>query len=660
MEKIPSVKKLDQTVVNRIAAGEVIQRPSNALKELIENSLDAGSTQIQILVKDGGLKVLQIQDDGHGIRKEDMAIVCERFTTSKLNSFSDLASISTHGFRGEALASISHVAHVTITTKTADSPCAYRALYADGKLVPVKAGQSADPKACAGNNGTQITAEDLFFNTPTRLKALKSASDEYNRILDIVTRYAIHNAGVSFTCRKQGAKMADVQTSKGASIVENIKQLYGSVASELLPVQKTLDTLNVKVNGYISNANYSMKRMTMLLFINHRSVDSYAIKRAIESVYSTLLPKGGYPFVYLDLEIDPKNVDVNVHPTKKEVHFLNQDKIIESLIDMFEETLKNANDSRTFYVQTLLPGATEDVVEKPASSKPVAEYKYVRTDSSATTLDSFLTRPNKEDDVDAMDIDEDSPVITKDARVHVNLASIHTLRKGVAKSEDKEISTIFNNHTFISCVDDMLALIQYEQNIYIVNYNVASEELFYQVTLGQFHNMGKLVLSTPISIEECVLVAIEIEESKGNLPKDLGDANKVATSISTLIASKRLMLKEYYSMEITEDGKLTALPMILRDYTPCMDKLPLFFLRLGTEVEWETELGCFDSLTRELAILYSLDAPLNQSDKTDYFWKIEHLIFPSFKTHFIAPAKLKNYVVQVANLTDLYKIFERC
>lgn len=131
-----------------------------------------------------------------------MTIVCERFTTSKLNSFSDLASISTHGFRGEALASISHVAHVTITTKTADSPCAYRALYADGKLVPVKAGQSADPKACAGNNGTQITAEDLFFNTPTRLKALKSTSDEYNRILDIVTRYAIHNAGVSFTCRK--------------------------------------------------------------------------------------------------------------------------------------------------------------------------------------------------------------------------------------------------------------------------------------------------------------------------------------------------------------------------------------------------------------------------------------------------------------------------
>ena len=347
----PTIKKLDEAVVNRIAAGEVIQRPVNAIKEMIENSLDAKSTAIQVTVKSGGLKFLQIQDNGCGIRKEDMAIVCERFTTSKLSKYEDLNSIATYGFRGEALASISHVAHVTITTKTADSNCAYKARFSDGK-------PKGDPKPCAGNKGTQIVVEDLFYNMMTRKKALKSPGEEYAKIVDVIGKYAIHNSGVAFTVKKHGQNLGDIRTLNSSSIIDNISTIYGAnVAKELLSVSCDNPQYGLKVNGYITNANYSVKKLIFLLFINHRLVDSSAIRKAIDAVYSAYLPKGMHPFIYLSLEISPCNVDVNVHPTKHEVHFLHEDSVIEIIQKNVEEKLLGSNSSRTYYTQTLLPGA---------------------------------------------------------------------------------------------------------------------------------------------------------------------------------------------------------------------------------------------------------------------------------------------------------------
>ncbi|KAI8384686.1 putative DNA mismatch repair protein mlh1 [Radiomyces spectabilis] len=699
----PTIKRLEQTVVNRIAAGEIIHRPANALKELIENSLDAGSTQIQILVKDGGLKLLQIQDNGHGIRREDMGIVCERFTTSKLRKFDDLSQIATHGFRGEALASISHVAHVTITTKTAESKCAFRATYSDGKLVPPRPGQSADPKPCAGNDGTQITAEDLFYNVPTRRKALKSPSEEYNRILDIVSRYAVHNAGVAFTCRKQGTTAADIQTISSASTVDTIRQIYGSsVANELLPVEREFPELEFKMSAYVSNANYSTKRMTLLLFINNRAVESSSIKKMIEGVYAALLPKGAHPFVYLSLEINPRNVDVNVHPTKREVHFLNEEHVVNAVSDAFQNRLENANTSRTFLTQTLLPGVL-DIPEPSSAPKPakVAVYNTVRTDGRLNTLDTFLdpsvpskrlqstsstdgTNNGQEQDDAVSQVDElNSRGMTpkvKRPRIEVRLTSVLNLRKEVKRSEHTGITALFSNHTFVGCVDDALALIQHERSLYLVNYAVASEELFYQVVLNEFCNFGRLNLSEPVDIRASVLLAIEAEERKGNLPDQLRSADEIAKAISDTMVSRAEMLEEYFCMTVTEDGHLKSLPMLLRGYIPTMDKLPMFLLRLGTEVDWETERGCFETLARELAVFFCAEPPLKvgetEEDETlykeqheRYLWQVQHLIFPSFKTHFVASGRLgksgdesgtTKFITQLANLADLYKIFERC
>ena len=193
--------KLDESVVNRIAAGEVLQRPWNAVKELIENAHDAGATRISVTIGDGGMTSISITDNGTGIQLDDLPLLCERFATSKLKHFDELTGISTFGFRGEALASISQVARITVTTRTVDCSCAYKAYYLEGKMSPLPGLEHAEPIGCAGNQGTTILVDSLFYNLPTR-KASFKADDEYLRILQLCQKYAIHWNTVSFSCTK--------------------------------------------------------------------------------------------------------------------------------------------------------------------------------------------------------------------------------------------------------------------------------------------------------------------------------------------------------------------------------------------------------------------------------------------------------------------------
>eukprot|EP00606_Chrysophyceae_sp_TOSAG23-5_P001519 GSChrysophyteH2.ASY1.ANO1.400.1 assembled CDS len=351
------IQKLDETVVNRIAAGEVVQRPSAAIKEMLENCLDAGATSITVTVKGGGMQLLLIQDNGSGIKKEDLGIVCERFTTSKLTTFEDLRTISTFGFRGEALASITHVAHVTITTRTADAQCAYKAKYSDGKLVPVKPGGKAEPSPCAGTVGTTIAVEDLFYNMHTRKSAFKNLNEQYQRVLDVVTKYAVHYSA-SATSSGSGSTSGGVNLhTQGTSVTDTIRLAYGAaVARELLDVEFSTAS-DFAVSGKLSNANYSSKRGMFILFINHRLVESASIKRVVEGLYAELLPKHSHPFAYLAITMPAHHVDVNVHPTKKEVHFLHEAELLEMLHKQVTILLQGANSSRTFYAQSqsLLP-----------------------------------------------------------------------------------------------------------------------------------------------------------------------------------------------------------------------------------------------------------------------------------------------------------------
>ncbi|KZF23131.1 putative DNA mismatch repair protein Mlh1 [Xylona heveae TC161] len=632
-DKPRHIRALDQDVVNKIAAGEIIVAPVHALKELIENGVDAGSTAIEILVKEGGLKLLQITDNGHGINRDDLPILCERFTTSKLKAFEDLSTIGTYGFRGEALASISHIAHLTVTTKPKESSCAWRANYSGGKLVPAKPGQSADPKPTAGRQGTQITVEDLFYNVPARRRAFRSASEEYAKILDMVGRYAVHCHGVAFTCKKHGDTSMGISTPANATIVDRIRQIHGAaVANELIELKNEDDRLGFMAQGWVSNANYHVKRTMLLLFINHRAVESSAIKKAVEQTYSAFLPKGGHPFVYLSLDIDPRRVDVNVHPTKREVNFLNEDEIIEQICDKIRLSLSTVDSSRTFMTQTLLPGARIPTIatlpdsgidslvvghNKRSGQQKVYENNLVRTDSRMRTITSMLplsvTQPLSRQDSSDGALPEDLQYDQTDKEtVLCRLTSVKELRAEVRDCMHSELTGVFAGHFFVGIVDERrrIAAIQGSVKLYLIDYGMISNEFFYQVGLTDFGNMGVIKFDPPLDLHELLVIAADYEQKRQSQEagqKQAGEAIdwvKAVAKVEEQILKMREMLQEYFSLEISENGQLLSIPLLLKGYVPSMAKLPQFLLRLGPTVDWADEKNCFATFLRELASFY--------------------------------------------------------
>ncbi|XXQ38437.1 DNA mismatch repair protein S5 domain-containing protein [Plasmodiophora brassicae] len=657
------IQRLAPTVVNRIAAGEVIQRPSAAIKELLENSIDAGATRITITVAQAGLKYLSITDNGSGISADDFPIVCERFTTSKMREYKDLESIATFGFRGEALASISHVAHLSITSMTASSTCAYKASFLDGRLVDA-------PQPCAGVRGTQIVVEDLFYNIPMRLKSLKNVADEYNRCVTVVSHYATHYCDVSFTLKKQGKAKADVHTSGRGSRTDVIRLLHGqSIARELLAVDAsdTNATFSVSMNALISNANFSMKSLTVILFINRRLVECSSIRKVLESVYSAILPKGAHPFAYMDIRLPSDTVDVNVHPTKREVGFLHEAEICEQLERWLQERLGQANSSRTYAVQVIDSSNLQTCVAQQIVRKAgEAPSKSIRTDylNPAGRLSAYMSQP-------AMQTLSNSQTASSQSSQELNLTSIANLIAEVEGEKSEQLAPIFSQHVFVGCVDDEFALIQHGTKLFLVNVPTLTNSLVYERCLRCFgqHKQFRLQSREPVSIYSLCRIALD-DPSSGWTPED-GDKNDIAIQITELLVSKRAMLKEYFSIVISKSGDIVALPQIIPRYVPPLAMLPMFLLRCGSEVDWASEQRCFMTLSQELAFFYQVHPGMytttaaqssESGDAPTLQWTIEHILFPAMRQAFSPPERhmSNGAVVQIASCENLYRIFERC
>ena len=320
---------LDDLTINKIAAGEVIERPASVVKEMVENSIDAGATAITVEIKNGGISFIRITDNGKGIAKDDTEIVFERHATSKIRTANDIETIHSMGFRGEALASIAAVANVELVTKTEKDEI--------GTRVVVEAGKVLEHEEIGCKTGTSITVKNLFFNTPVRYKFLKKDFTESGYIEDAITRLALVNPHIAFKLINSGKTI--IQTNGNGDVQAVIYGIYGkNIAENVLKVDYTYE--DIHITGVIGKPEIARSnRSNQLFFVNNRYVKDKALSGAIEKAFKGLLTIGKYAFSILNIDMDPAKVDVNVHPAKLEVRFADDSKIFKSVYHAVNDTL---------------------------------------------------------------------------------------------------------------------------------------------------------------------------------------------------------------------------------------------------------------------------------------------------------------------------------
>ena len=351
------IQELSERLANQIAAGEVVERPASVVKELVENALDAKATQIDILIEEAGLKKIQIVDNGEGISQDDVENAFKRHATSKIHNRDDLFRIRTLGFRGEALPSIASVSEMTLETATADET--------QGSYLFLKGGKIEEQRPTSLRTGTKITVENLFFNTPARLKYVKSLQTELSNIGDIVNRMALSHPNVAFRLVHDGHKM--LSTSGSGDLKQTLAGIYGvATAKKMLKVEAK--DLDFTLNGYVSLPEVTRaSRNYLSVIINGRYIKNYALNKAIINGYQSKLMVGRFPIAVLEITMDPLLVDVNVHPTKQEVRLSKEKELMELISRGIAESLRQIN---------LIP----DVGENPSFKRKVEKIQTEQLD----------------------------------------------------------------------------------------------------------------------------------------------------------------------------------------------------------------------------------------------------------------------------------------
>lgn len=453
------INQLSVNLINQIAAGEVIERPASVVKELVENSIDAGATKIEISISNE-CRNIRIADNGSGIHPEDIELAFSKHATSKILHEEDLWNINTLGFRGEALASVISIAKVTCTTRTKDFEYGTKVESQNSVIKKTQTGCSI---------GTIMEVNEIFFNQPARLKFLKSPKTEFSYIQELIQSIAIANPSVSFVLKNNNANV--LSTTANSDLLTRISEVYSAgFIDSLKEISKTDEISNISASGYASTPDYTRSsKKAIYTFINSRMVKCPVILKAIDMAYKNMLPSGKYPFVVLNLEIDPKDIDVNAHPTKKEVRYKNPNQIFNFVYSSIDLALTNK--AFNSFSQ-----------ESFSEEKPLP---FIKKDESKSDEETFFVSER---------------VINKETR------PIFPIGKEVETSEQKTITINFNeknmeekqSYKIIGQFNNTYILIETKDGLEIVDQHIADERYIYEKLKATKNKSSQLLLISDI------------------------------------------------------------------------------------------------------------------------------------------------------------------
>lgn len=512
------IQELSDILADQIAAGEVVERPASVVKELVENAIDAGSSRIDILLAESGLKMIRVIDNGSGIEGSQVETAFKRHATSKITSRADLFRVGTLGFRGEALPSIASIADVKMTSSTAEGP---------GQFVHYRGGELIEHREAQSRQGTDITVSDLFFNTPARLKYLKSLATELSKITDIINRIALSYPEIAFSLQNDERQL--MRTSGQGNVQQVLANIYGTHnAQKMLDIHG--ESVDFRIDGYVSLPEFTRaNRSYITILVNGRYIKNFHISKAIIEGYGSKLMVGRYPVAVINIQTDPLLVDVNVHPSKLEVRISEENALTELISKTIFDRLADQN---------LIPDAVDNL-KKKRISKPAGE----QLDLTETVLSGSFGK-GKDTPTESAAVEGDDSAAALHPSVAATKPIIISTRQDLqsdriaefkekyadsttpvtknenTEGEEKTPSTSrFPALTYIGQMHGTYLFAEADDGLYIIDQHAAQERInyeYYRVQIGQVSDDQQDLL-VPIYLDYSTTDTLRIKEKQSVL-----------------------------------------------------------------------------------------------------------------------------------------------